>query len=131
MTPPARAQTIVVAPDRREQALRSLADANTVRLERARLHREIAALPQADGLRRVADLIVDNPRCIGTARVSDVMRWAKRYGHQRAGRLLNEHRISHVREVRGLTDRQRRLLASELRHDADTAERREQSRRAA
>jgi hypothetical protein len=88
-----------------EQRLRALAKANEVRVERARLKREVAA-----GRIELVRLVADPPSCVQTAKVRELLLVVPRTGPARADRVLARCRIAHAKTVGGLSDRQRAEL---------------------
>lgn len=119
------------------QHMDALALANARRLEKARVRREISALPMREGMVALADLLDDGP-CpgLGCARIADALGFVRHFGVREAERML--HRAerfppSGTLLVRELTDRQRRSIAAALRRSAGAGPRRvrEPARRAA
>ncbi|MGO9960794.1 MAG: hypothetical protein ACLP50_33255 [Solirubrobacteraceae bacterium] len=102
MTLPA---TIVAVPDR----LVALERANEVRRARAQLKRRIGA-----GQLSVAEVILDPPVEAGRWPVSELLASQRHWGAVKCRRLLAHNRISEVKAVGELTERQRRLLAAQL-----------------
>jgi hypothetical protein len=105
----------------REQSLAALARADEIRLGRASLKREIAALPQHDGERRVAELLLDPPEVVVSAEVDAVLCWTRGWGSRRVRRFLVANRVAEMKPVGSLTERQRRMLANQLRGIARAA----------
>ena len=111
------------------QHMDALATAYERRLEKARIRREIAALPMREGLVALADMLDDGP-CpgLGCARIADALTFVRAVGLREAERML--HRAerfppSATTLVRDLTERQRRVIAAALRRRAGAAPRRE------
>ena len=107
------------------QHMEALVVANARRLEKARIRREISALPMRDGLAALADLLDDGP-CpgLGCARIADALAFVRSVGPRDAERML--HRAERFPPsagtlVRDLTDRQRRVIAAALRRRAREA----------
>lgn len=103
--------------------------ANTVRVERGRLHAEVAALPPAAGRERVASLLEDPPDYLASMRVAELLTWANHVGSFHAHRFMGAARVSPSRTVDLTTERQRAALAACLRgdmalvrHDAEVRE---------
>ena len=93
-------------PSRRLDALKA---ANTVRQQRAEIKQ---ALRNGDA--NVVDLLVDPPEFLLTARLSEILLAAPGYGQVRVSRLLTRFRISPVKAIGTLSERQRQELAQEL-----------------
>jgi hypothetical protein len=91
------------------QHIRALERANRVRLARANLKRRIA-----DGELAVADVILSRPWEAETMPVCDLLLSQRRWGHQRARKVLSAIPLSETKELRSLTERQRRALAQKL-----------------
>lgn len=100
-----------------EQRTSALAVANDVRGWRAALKREIGSGWMEDGLRVVEGLLRDgdgmDPRLRGM-RVLDVVTAVRGYSKRKAFLLLRVERVSDVKTMAGLTERQRLALAGEL-----------------
>lgn len=94
----------------------ALANANTVRLRAAGLHRALRIDPAL-----LAAVLADP--AVARRPVGDVLEWLPRYGPYRVEALLRDVEIRWDRLCGALTDRQRALLAAE-------AARREAARRA-
>lgn len=101
------------------QPLEALALANQVRLARAALRRQVAALPADDGREQLAQLLDDAAwRAAGpaaTATVVGVLTWPAYSGPVGARRLSRRLGIGDARQVRDLTARQARQVAAYLR----------------
>lgn len=94
-------------PDRSlSQRMEALQRANDVRHDRAVLKRELKA-----GRVRLADLLVDPPEYLWTAKVFDLLLAAPKIGRVKANKILTGARISPSKTIGGLSDRQRRELA--------------------
>jgi hypothetical protein len=91
------------------QHIQALERANRVRLARANLKRRIA-----DGELAVADVILSRPWEAETMPVCDLLLSQRRWGLQRARKVLAAIPISENKEVGSLTDRQRLALAQKL-----------------
>jgi hypothetical protein len=87
------------------QRLEALQKANTIRAERSRLKKGLAA-----GRVQITDLLVHPPEYAETERISVLLRAVPMYGPGRVSRLLARHRISESKRLAGLTDRQRQAL---------------------
>jgi hypothetical protein len=92
------------------QRMQALERANAVRLKRADLKRRIA-----DGRMSAADVILDLPWEATSWPVGELLTSQRRWGSIRAHKLLAGLHISETRPVGDLTERQRRVLAAELR----------------
>lgn len=91
------------------QHLRALQRANDVKLRRAALKRRIAA-----GEASVSEVLEAVPPEAETMRIAELLRSQRRWGQTRARRLLAFYGIGELRELRRLTERQRRVLAEAL-----------------
>ena len=103
-----------IAPDRSlDQRMRALALANETRSARARLKRELRA-----GRVRFADLLVDPPECLVSAKVFAVLLSVPHVGRVKANRVFVRAGMSPSKTFGGLTVRQRdellRLLGSRV-----------------
>lgn len=99
------------------QHMKALSAANTVRAERAALHRQVA-----DGNLALAEIVLTVPPCCRTLMIEDALCWQHRWGVHRARRFLNG--LSHMhpgmrvmghRSLDSLTDREARAIAAGLR----------------
>jgi hypothetical protein len=97
--------TIVAVPDR----LVALERANEIRCARAQLKRRIGA-----GQLSVAEVILDPPAEAGRWPVAELLASQRHWGGVKCSRFLAHNRISEVKPVGELTERQRRLLAAQL-----------------
>jgi len=102
MTPTAR---IVPRPDR----LLALDGANEIRRARAQLKRRIRA-----GHVSAADVILDCPVEARRWPVAQLLASQRHWGGAKCSKFLAHNRISEVKPVGELTERQRRLLAAQL-----------------
>ena len=91
------------------QRLRALGRANEVRLARAELKRRIAV-----GDVSVADVILDPPEEVSSWAIGDLLLSQRRWGSTRCRKFLARNHITETKQIGALTDRQRRLLASQL-----------------
>jgi hypothetical protein len=91
------------------QRLRALERANEVRLARAELKRRIA-----DGDVSAAEVILASPWQASSWTVGDLLMSQRRWGTTRCRKFLTRNQISEVKQVGHLTERQRRLLATQL-----------------
>ncbi len=92
------------------QRLQALERANAVRLKRAELKRRIA-----DGRVSAAEVILDLPWEATSWPVGELLTSQRRWGSIRAHKLLAGLHISETRPVGELTERQRRVVAAQLR----------------
>lgn len=98
------------------QSMRALDQANAIRLMRLGLRREVRAMTKDDGLRRIAALLVDDHPALRSAAVYDVLGWPRKMYERQAKAVMSEAAImSLTRECGQLTQRQRAVLADELR----------------
>jgi hypothetical protein len=100
-------QTIRVTPG--PQRLQALARANKVRLARAGLKRRIA-----DGDVTAADVILACPEEASSWSVGELLMSQRRWGINRCRKFLARNQISEIKPIGTLTERQRRLLAAQL-----------------
>jgi hypothetical protein len=98
------------------QHMVALSRANHVRLTRARLHREIAALPRQEGYDRVAELLLDPPEELESLAVGTLICWVDRVGPTVMRRFLRHRWINELRPIGKLTYRQALELAGALRN---------------
>ncbi len=100
-----------------EQRARALRDANRVRCGRARLKRSLAS-----GGRSAADVISDPPLEVRTMTVRQLVVSQRGWGPVRSRRLLRAASVPERKELRSLTERQRRVLVAMLElHDGQHA----------
>jgi len=92
------------------QRMRALEQANKVRVARAELKRRIAL-----GEVCAADVILEPPEEVRTWSVADLLLSQRRWGSTRCTKFLQRNQITETKPIGSLTDRQRRLLARELR----------------
>jgi hypothetical protein len=98
-----------IAPAAPPQHMRALAYANRVRLARAALKRAIAT-GEADA----AEVVRSCPWEVETMTVGELLRSQRRWGRTRTRKFLFSLALNENRELAKLTERQRRVLASEL-----------------
>jgi hypothetical protein len=91
------------------QRLRALERANAVRLARAELKRRIA-----EGGVSAADIILNPPHAARSWAIGDLLMSQRRWGGTRCRKFLLRNQISETKQVGALTERQRRLLATQL-----------------
>src|SRR5690349_10131564 len=92
------------------QRLRALERANAVRLARADLKRRVAY-----GELSAADVILTCPPEATSWPLGELLISQRRWGITRCRKFLGRNQISEIKEIGKLTDRQRRLLAAQLR----------------
>lgn len=92
------------------QRLRALGRANEVRLARAELKRRIA-----DGELDAAEVILACPAEARSWPVGDLLMNQRRWGSSRCRKFLARNQISEIKEIGTLTERQRLMLAAQLR----------------
>ncbi len=92
------------------QRLRALARANEVRLARAELKRRIAR-----GDISAAEVILACPEAAGSWSVGELLMSQRRWGITRCRKFLARNQISEIKKIGALTERQRQLLAAQLR----------------
>lgn len=100
---------------RRRQSAQALELANRVRLARSAQKRRLAALPKREGQARAAALLVDPPAELVAMPVGQWLASIHRWSELRAGRLLRSERVSPLRPIGALTDREAAALAGRLR----------------
>ncbi len=102
--------TVPQTPERsQQQRMDALRRANDIRSERARLKERLRT-----GELGIADVLVDPPVCVQTAKVLDLLLAVPKYGRVKANRLLERCRVSPAKTVNGLTPRQRKELLDML-----------------
>jgi hypothetical protein len=99
------ASTLVAAP----QHMEALAHANRVRLARASLKRAILA-GQAD----VVEVVRTCPWEVETMTIGELLRSQRRWGRARTRKFLASLALNENRELGRLTERQRGVVAGEL-----------------
>jgi hypothetical protein len=92
-----------------QQRMDALRRANDIRSDRARLKERLRA-----GELAIAEVLVDPPVCVHTAKVLDLLLAVPKYGRVKANRLLERCRVSPAKTVNGLTPRQRKELLDML-----------------
>lgn len=111
-----RVQQIVGNPDaegitaRHPQRVRALERANEIRHTRAELKRRIA-----DGDTSAAEVILSPPSAAMSWGIGDLLMSQRRWGATRCRKFLLRNQINENKTIGALTDRQRRLLADQLR----------------
>jgi hypothetical protein len=91
------------------QRMRALGRANEVRLARAELKRRIA-----DGHVSAAEVILAPPREASSWAVGELLTSQRRWGNTRCRKFLQRNQISETKPLGELTERQRRVLATQL-----------------
>ncbi len=91
------------------QRLKALEQANQVRLARAELKRRIT-----DGEVSAAEVILACPEAAQRWTVSELLMAQRRWGVTRCRKFLERNDISEIKAIGALTDRQRRMLATQL-----------------
>lgn len=91
------------------QRLDALKIANTVRQERAELKQSLRK-----GEVSIVELLVTPPEFLLTARLSQILLAAPGYGQVRVSRLLKRCRISPLKTIGTLSERQRQELTQAL-----------------
>lgn len=94
------------------QRLRALERANEIRLARAELKRRIAV-----GELSAADLILDPPHAASNWAIAELLLSQRRWGSTRCRKFLARNQITETKAIGALTERQRRVLAVQLRAD--------------
>jgi len=112
--------TIKPAPQR----LRALDRANEIRLARAELKRKIA-----EGEISAAEVILSCPAEAARWSIGELLMSQRRWGSTRCQAFLKRNQIGELKRLGDLTERQRRLLAAQLRAGAASAGGAEASRR--
>ena len=87
----------------------ALAKANEVRAYRAHLKRELKA-----GRVSIADLLLDPPPLLESAKVFDMLLALPKLGRVKAARVLQSTKVSPSKTFGGLSERQRAELAQRL-----------------
>jgi hypothetical protein len=90
--------------------MEALQRANTIRSRRAQLKRDLKA-----GRQPIADLLLDPPDYLETAKVFDLLLAVPKYGRVKVNRILTQCRISPSKTIGGLSERQRAELVALMR----------------
>jgi hypothetical protein len=99
------------APERSlTQRLDALNRANEVRTRRAQLKKDLKG-----GRASIHALLLKPPSYVETAKVIDMLLAVPKYGRVKAGKVLQQCRISPSKTIGGLSERQRTELVSLLR----------------
>jgi hypothetical protein len=103
-------RTLTQAPARSyDQRMDALGRANQIRVERARLKRDLKA-----GAVTIDAILADPPDYLLTAKVFDMLLAVPKFGRVKATRFLNQCRVSQSKTVGGLSERQRAELVGLL-----------------
>jgi hypothetical protein len=101
----------VQAPERSlDQRMEALRRANEIRVRRAQLKKDLKT-----GTVQIETILADPPEYVETAKVFDMLMAVPKFGRVKAGRFLNQCRISQSKTVGGLSERQRAELVGLLR----------------
>lgn len=104
------------------QAQRALRRANLVRLERTTYRNELRTAESLSVARaRAAELILDPPDCLATMRVAQLLMCCRSMGRALTLKTLRRVELSEFKTIGALTERQRQVLAEELRGEATDA----------
>ena len=104
-------RTQVQAPLRSlDQRMEALRRANEIRVRRAQLKKDLKA-----GTVQIEEVLRDPPEYVETAKVVDILMAVPKFGRVKAGRFLNQCRISQSKTVGGLSERQRSELVGLVR----------------
>jgi hypothetical protein len=98
-----------LAPATMPQHMQALEHANRIRLARASLKRAVAA-----GMVDAAEIVKECPTEVESMSVGELLRSQRRWGRTRARKFLFSLALNENRELGRLTERQRRMLVSEL-----------------
>lgn len=100
------AKTQAQAPVRSlDQRMEALKRANDIRVRRAQLKKDLK-----DGTVQIETILTRPPEYVETAKVFDMLMAVPKLGRVKAGRFLNQCRISQSKTVGGLSERQRAEL---------------------
>jgi len=94
-----------------DQRMEALQRANDVRVQRAKLKRDLKA-----GRVHIERILLSPPEFVSTAKVFDMLMAVPKFGRVKAARLLNQCRISQSKTVGGLSERQRTELVELFNH---------------
>lgn len=98
------------------QPMRALKQANRVRIERAKIKREIAA-----GERSAASVVEEVPWVMESITLSELLTSQRRWGRTRTRKFLLSLGLPEGKQLGSLTSRQRKLLQTELEAKVPTA----------
>ena len=91
------------------QRMRALEQANQVRLARAELKRRVT-----EGEVSAAEVILSCPHAAQRWTVAELLMAQRRWGATRCRKFLERNGISEIKAIGALTERQRRMLATQL-----------------
>lgn len=101
----------IAAPERSlVQRMEALQRANDIRSRRAQLKRDLKA-----GRQPIADLLLNPPEYLETAKVFDLLLAVPKYGRVKVNKILTNCRISPSKTIGGMSERQRAELVDLLR----------------
>jgi hypothetical protein len=92
-----------------DQRMEALRRANEIRVERARLKKDLKV-----GEVAITGVLEDPPDFVLTAKVFDMLLAVPKFGRVKATRYLNQCRVSQSKTVGGLSERQRAELIALL-----------------
>jgi hypothetical protein len=99
------------APERSlDQRMTALQRANEIRTKRAELKRDLKA-----GRVSITALLLDPPKEVETAKVLDMLLSVPKVGRVKAGKVLQQCRVSPSKTIGGLSERQRAELVELMR----------------
>lgn len=97
------------------QHLTALQRAHAVRLQHAAVKKEVKDTGcMSEGQRVAAGVLLDPPDLCASLPVADLLAAIPRYGDKTACRVLRSYRISEIKRLGDLTERQRLVLADAL-----------------
>ncbi len=101
----------IAAPERSlVQRMEALQRANDIRSRRAQLKRDLKA-----GRQPIAELLLNPPEYLETAKVFDLLLAVPKYGRVKVNKILTNCRISPSKTIGGMSERQRAELVDLLR----------------
>ncbi len=101
----------IAAPERSlVQRMEALQRANDIRSRRAQLKRDLKA-----GRQPIAELLLQPPEYLETAKVFDLLLAVPKYGRVKVNKILTQCRISPSKTIGGLSQRQRAELVDLMR----------------
>lgn len=96
-------------------AARQLPYANTVRIERARVKRDLNALGYREGVAAAAEMVLHPPEHCGRMPVVKLLEAVHMLGRQRVAHMLRSAQVHERVTLEAMTQRQRTALSRELR----------------
>ena len=93
--------------------------ANQVRLQRAHLHGDLHALPYQEARALLADAITTSPDWLASVDVYLLLKWVPRLRRVTVLEWLDQAELSERRQLRQVTERQRKLLCELLRGETN------------